>query len=103
MKATEINDWKSLSSFVFDRVSGAVGDFTDEEYEVINKNSVGILKDIGSDLIGAQAKKIMNLNFLDKKVSFKVFEKLPNVWVKYFGTSIDIAASEFKQYIMSGE
>lgn len=103
MKATEINDWKSLSSFVFDRVSGAVDDFTDEEYEIINKNSVGILKDIGSDLLGAQVKKIMSLNILNRKVSFKVFEKLPNVWTKYFGTSIDIAASEFRQYIMGGE
>lgn len=103
MKATEINDWKSLSSFVFDRVSGVVDDFTDEEYEVINKNSIGILKNVGSDLLGSQARKIMNLNILNRKVSFKVFEKLPNVWAKYFGTSVDIVASESKQYIMGGE
>lgn len=103
MKATEITEsWKSLSGFIFDRVSGENKDiFTDEEYESININARKILKDVGNDLIVAQAKKIINLNILDKNVSFDIFEKLPSVWKKYYSLSIDVVAAENGQYIMA--
>lgn len=97
MKATDVvKSWKDLSGFIYDRVSGSNKEhFSESDWELIDTEGSKVLKDVGVDELSAKSKKVMSLNILDKKVSFKVFEKIPNIWKCYFGTVVDLAAAEF--------
>ena len=103
MKATDIvKSWKDLSGFVYDRVSGRdKTDFSDEDWELINREGSKLVKDIGVDEISPKAKKLMELNILDKNVNFKVFEKIPAIWAAFYKNSIKIVAIENGQAIMA--
>lgn len=100
MKVTEIKTWKDLSSFVFDRLIGVdKSEVSDEEWETLNKNSLPILNNVSIDEVQSKAKKVMNVNILDKNINFKFFEKIPNVWNTYYWTSIGIVAAVSGQII----
>lgn len=100
MKVTEIKTWKDLNGFVFDRLTGVdKSEVSDEEWETLNKNSLPILNDVNIDEIQSKAKKVMNVNILDKNVNFKFFEKIPNVWNAYYWTSIGMVAAASGQII----
>lgn len=103
MKATDVvKSWKDLSGFIYDVVSGAnKNDFSNDDWEMIDQKGTELMKDLGLDEIYSKAKKIMNLNILDRKVSFDVFEKVPNIWQHYCGIAIDVVASECGQSIMA--
>jgi hypothetical protein len=95
-------DWKSLCGYVVGKVSGEIDEkLSIEQIDEINKIAVKIAKDAGIDEVLPFAKKVMNLDILDKKVNFKIFEEYPAVWHKLYATSIDVVAVEVGQSVMS--
>ena len=95
-------DWKSLCGYVVGKVAGEIDDkLSNDEIDEINKEAIKIAKDAGIDEVLTFAKKVMNLNILDKKVNFKIFETYPAVWHKLYSTSIDVVAVEAGQSVMS--
>lgn len=104
MKATEVKNWKDLSGFVWDRVSGEdKTKISDTDYEKLDAEAAKILKDVSVDEINAKARKLMTLNVLNRKVNFAFFEKVPNIWKYYYNISIDSVAAEVGQVIMAHE
>lgn len=96
MKVTEIKTWKDLSGFVSDRVSGIdKSEISDDDWVILDKNAKEILVDVGADEIQNKAKKLMNVNILDKNTDFKFFEKVPNIWRAYYTTSIGLVAANY--------
>ena len=94
-------DWKSLCGYVVGRVAGENDEkLSNDEIDEINKVAIKIAKDAGIDEVLPFAKKVMNLNILDKKVNFKIFETYPTVWHKLYSTSIDVVAVEAGQSVM---
>lgn len=85
MKATEIKNWKTLSTFVYDLISGKDDSYyKDEDFLELNEVADGVLNELGDADLYSSVNKIMNLNILDKNVRFDLFEKLPAVWNRYF-------------------
>ena len=83
-------DLKSLTSFLYDVVSGKeVLTLSDEELADLDNKGSAILEDQGIDIMMAKVSKFINLNILDKKNSFKIFEKLPKIWY-YLQSSAEI-------------
>ena len=103
MKATEVlKSWKTLSEFVYGKVTGTnTEEVADETWEKLDKDALPLIKDTGIDEIAVISKKLNNLNVLDKNVSFKVFEKIPNIWKAMFNTCVDIVAVEAGQPVMA--
>lgn len=96
----KVSNWKDLSGFIFDRATGVNKDvISDDEWAQLDKDAVGIMGEVGNDEIQAKAKKIMNLNILDKNVDFKFFQKIPNVWALYYTNCIALAAVSAGQVI----
>jgi len=94
-------DWKSLCGYVVGKVAGEIDEkLSDEQIDEINKEAIKLVKDVGIDEVLSFAKKVMNLNILDKKVNFKIFEEYPAVWHKLYSTSIDVVAVEAGQSVM---
>lgn len=95
-------DWKSLCGYVVGKVAGENNEkLSNEQVDEINKVAIKIADDAGIDEVLTFAKKVMNLNILDKKVNFKIFEEYPAVWHKLYATSIDVVAVEAGQSVMS--
>lgn len=103
MKATEVlKSWKTLSEFVYGRVAGTnAEEISNEVWEKLDKEALPLIKDTGIDEIAVISKKLNNLNILDKNVSFKVFEKIPNIWKAMFNTCVDVVAVEAGQPVMA--
>lgn len=103
MTVTEaVKDWNNLSTFVVNRVSGEdTTELSQEDIEKINAASLELAKDADIGIFIAKAKKLMNLNILDKKVNFKVFEQFPYMWQMLYSKSIDIVAAECGQSVMA--
>ena len=94
-------DWKSLCGYVVGKVAGDKDEkLSNDEIDEINKVAIKIAKDAGIDEVLPFAKKVMNLNILDKKVNFKIFETYTAVWHKLYSTSIDVVAVEAGQSVM---
>ena len=89
MKATEaVKSWKELSTFIYERVSGVdKSPLREEDYELLEKEGGKIISERGVDEVVAKAKKIANLNILDKNVDFKFFENVPTIWSAYFNAA----------------
>lgn len=81
--------FKSLSDFIYDRVVNGkkTEPLTEEEAKKIDSASVELFDSVGNDVVLAKVDKIANLNFLDKKVSFAIFEQLPIIWRNYYMAS----------------
>lgn len=103
MKATEVlKSWKTLSEFVYGKVTGAnTEEVADDVWEKLDKDAIPLIKDTGIDEIAVISKKLNNLNILDKNVSFKIFEKIPNIWKAMFNTCVDVVAVEAGQPVMA--
>lgn len=91
MKATEaVKDWKSLSDFIFTKVSGTdTTPLTTSEAELIEKESANIFKDVSVDDIKPFVEKIMNINILE--LNLDVFEMIPSVWKVIYPTAICVS------------
>lgn len=95
MEATITKDWETLSSFVYNRVSGKdTSRLTENDYDVLNKEVSRMVKDFVIEERADEVKKIMSLNILDKKVSFDIFDKVPPLWYAYYGTAMITVAEE---------
>ena len=103
MKVTDvIESWNSFSNFVIERVSGVNSeDLTQAEIDEINEASVKLVKDVDIGSIIPKAKKLANLNILDKKVNFKELEKFPYFWYTIYPVEIDVVAAECGQAVMA--
>ena len=103
MKATDVlKSWKTLSEFVYGKVAGTnTEEVSDEIWEKLNKESLSLIKDTGIDEIAIISKKLNNLNILYKNGSFKIFEKIPNIWKAMFNTCVDVVAVEAGQPVMA--
>ena len=84
--------FKELAKDVLDMVIGECPIPNDEECAEINAEIAEKGKDIGVDEVLPFVKKILNLNILDKKVNFKIFESFPALWQRLYGVSIDLVA-----------
>ena len=93
--------FKELAKGVLDMVIGESPIPNEEVSAKINADIAEKGKDVGLDEILPFAKKILNLNVLDKKVNFKVFESFPALWQKLYGTSIDLVAVENRQTVLA--
>lgn len=93
--------FKELAKDVLDMVIGESPIPNEEVSAKINADIAEKGKDVGLDEILPFAKKILNLNVLDKKVNFKVFESFPALWQKLYGTSIDLVAVENRQTVLA--
>jgi len=93
--------FKELAKDVLDMVIGESPILNEEVSAKINADIAEKGKDVGLDEILPFAKKILNLNVLDKKVNFKVFESFPALWQKLYGTSIDLVAVENRQIVLA--
>lgn len=93
--------FKELAKDVLDMVIGESPIPNEEESAKINADIVEKGKDVGVDEILPLAKKILNLNVLDKKVNFKIFETFPALWEKLYGISIDLVAVENRQTVLA--
>lgn len=93
--------FKELAKGVLDMVIGECPIPNEEVSAKINADIAEKGKDVGLDEILPFAKKILNLNVLDKKVNFKVFESFPALWQKLYGTSIDLVAVENRQTVLA--
>jgi hypothetical protein len=93
--------FKELAKDVLDMVIGESPIPNEEESAKINADIAEKGKDVGLDEILPFAKKILNLNVLDKKVDFKIFESFPALWQKLYGTSIDLVAVENRQTVLA--
>ena len=92
--------FKELAKDVLDMVIGECPIPNDEECAEINAEIAEKGKDIGVDEVPF-VKKILNLNILDKKVNFKIFESFPALWQKLYGTSINLVAVENRQTVLA--
>ena len=93
--------FKELAKDVLDMVIGECRIPNEEECAKINANIAERGKDVGIDEILPFAKKILNLNILDKKVNFKIFGFFPALWQRLYGTSIDLVAVESRQVVLA--
>ena len=93
--------FKELAKDVLDMVIGECPIPNDEEGAKINANIAEKGKDVGIDEVLPFVKKILNLNILDKKVNFKIFESFPALWQRLYGTSIDLVAVESRQVVLA--
>lgn len=93
--------FKELARDVLDMVIGESPIPNEEVSAKINADIAEKGKEVGLDEILPLAKKILNLNVLDKKVNFKVFESFPALWQKLYGTSIDLVAVENRQTVLA--
>ena len=93
--------FKELAKDVLDMVIGECPIPNDEECAEINAEIAEKGKDIGVDEILPFVKKILNLNILDKKVNFKIFESIPALWQKLYGTYINLVAVENRQTVLA--
>lgn len=93
MEATK--NWETLNSFVYNRVSGKdKSKLTEEDYDTLNKEVSKMVKDFDIKTMSKDVKKIMELNILNKNVSFDIFDKVPPLWYAYYGTSMIISEEE---------
>ena len=93
--------FKELAKDVLDMVIGECPIPNDEECAEINAEIAEKGKDIGVDEVLPFVKKILNLNILDKKVNFKIFESFPALWQRLYGVSIDLVAVESRQAVLA--
>ena len=93
--------FKELAKDVLDMVIGECPIPNDEKCAEINAEIAEKGKDIGVDEVLPFVKKILNLNILDKKVNFKIFESFPALWQKLYGTSINLVAVENRQTVLA--
>lgn len=87
--------WKAISESVLAAVNGN----GDCDYEAVERTVNS--KKFGIDQVLPLAKKIMNLNILDRKVNFEVFENLPTLWKMILGTAADVVAIDCGQAVMA--
>ena len=95
MEATVTKDWETLSSFVYDRVSGKdTSKLTENDYDALNKDISKMIASFDVESMKGKVRQIMELNILDKKVSFDIFYKIPPLWYAYYGSAIIIDAED---------
>ena len=88
----DYKDWKSVSKALTDFILGE-RDFSDSECEEIDKIAAGFDKP-GADVIAPYSRKLLATNILAEDVDFKRAEKMPHVWQRLYGLSVDIVALE---------
>ena len=93
--------FKELAKDVLDMVIGECPIPNDEECAEINAEIAEKGKDIGVDEVLPFVKKILNLNILDKKLNFKIFENFPALLQKLYGTSINLVSVENRQTVLA--
>lgn len=88
--------FKNLSAFVYERVTNYKNcpELQPEQAAEIDEAAKTLIDSV--DDIHAKVEKLMNVNILDRNVSFKVFEKLPYIWDTYFTAARAIALETTK-------
>lgn len=95
-----VTNFKEVGETLISLIYGDV-QYNDEQLENFDNESYPIIKDTSRDLIMGKMRKIMDINILDKKVNFSVFEKLPKCWKILYTMCIDTIASENGQAVMA--
>ena len=94
------SSWKDVAEFVCAKITnGKKGDFTENEIKVINEVSAN--SELGVDQILPYAKKLLNVNILDKNVDFTFVEQVPEFWNKIYSVSMDYVAASSRQHVMA--
>lgn len=93
MKATDVKDWKSLNDFVYGQVSGSDNSpLSENDVEFLTKKSKEIFSNLKLEEIRDDVNTITEINVLDKKTNFTLFELIPEIWKVYYGVSLEICA-----------